>query len=73
MHYDGEDRYGLAVYVEGDVYVTGYPTREDRDRATDTQAAFHWRQFGHGPKDLPAEGEELRPHHRGPYSPDRHE
>jgi hypothetical protein len=72
-HYDGEGRYGLAVYVEGDVEVTAHATREDRDRVTDQQAASWWQYFGRGPKDLPAEGDELLPHHRGPYSPERHE
>jgi hypothetical protein len=71
-HYDGEDRYGLAVYVEGDVEVTACPNREERDGATDQVAAFYWRRRSDRPDDLPAEGEELLPHHRGPYSPDRH-
>jgi hypothetical protein len=73
LHYDGEDRYGLAVYVEGDVEVTAYRSREDRDGATDRVAAFYWRRRGHGPDDLPAEGDELLPHHRGRNSPERHE
>ncbi len=73
-HYDGEDRYGLAVYVEGDVEVTAYPNREERNGATDRVAAFYWRRRrGQRPDDLPAEGDELLPHHRGPYSSERHE
>lgn len=67
-HYDSPGCYGLGVHVEGDLEVTAYPTREDRDQATDRQAAFHWRQFGHGPRDLPDTDNELGHHHRGPYS-----
>jgi hypothetical protein len=67
-HYDRPGSFGLAVYVEGDLEVTAYPNREDRDQATDRQAAFHWRQYGHGPRDLPGTDDELGPHHRGPYS-----
>jgi hypothetical protein len=67
-HYDRTGCYGLAVYVEGDLDVTAYPTRAERDRTTDQQAAFHWRQFEHGPSDLSDIDDDLQPHHRGPHS-----
>jgi hypothetical protein len=69
-HYDHPDRgcYGLAVYIEGDRYVTAYPTREARNQATDTQAAAWWRHFHNGPDDLAASDDHLQPHHRGPFS-----
>ncbi len=72
-HYDRPGCYGLAVYVEGDLDVTTHPTRAERDQATDRQAAFHWRQFEHGPTDLPGNDDDLQPHHRGPYSRARHQ
>ncbi len=67
-HYDRPGCYGLAVYVESDLDVTAYPTRQARDEATDHHAAIWWRQLEHGPDDLPASDDELQPHHRGPFS-----
>lgn len=34
VHYDGES-FGLCIYVEGDLDVKEFATREGRDRATD--------------------------------------
>lgn len=67
-HYDSPDGYGMAVYIEGDVEVTAYPTRAERDQATDRHAACWWRYFEDGPDDLPDSDDQLAPHHRGPYS-----
>jgi hypothetical protein len=72
-HYDSDDLYGLAVYIEGDIYETAHRTRAERDQATDLQAAAFWREFEHGPRDLPASDDDLLPRHRGPYSPTRHQ
>ena len=74
-HYDsdGDGLYGLAVYIEGDIDETAYRTREERDQATDLQAAASWREFEHGPRNLPASDDQLQRHHRGPYSTTRHE
>jgi hypothetical protein len=67
-HYDRANCYGLAVYVEGDLDVSAYPTRQARDEATDRRAAEWWRYFGDGPDDLPDSDDDLQPHHRGPFS-----
>ena len=67
VHYDGEDVHGLATYVEGDINVRSFPSREERDAATDRIAASHWRMNESGPADLPDSDEELAPQHRGPY------
>jgi hypothetical protein len=68
VHYDGDGKHGLATYVEGDIAVRSFATREERDAATDHVAAYHWRQNESGPDDLPDTDDELAPHHRGPYS-----
>ncbi len=71
VHYDSDDRYGLGTYVEGDVSMASFSSREERDAATDRVAAFHWRHDDSGPEDLPNSDDDLAPHHRGPYSPAR--
>jgi hypothetical protein len=71
VHYDGDDRYGLATYVEGDIVVGSFSSREERDAATDRVAAFYWRHDGSGPNDLPESGDDLAQHHRGPHSRER--
>ena len=40
------DAHELAYYVEGDVRLYRYPTRELRDAATDVLAFWHWRNAG---------------------------
>ncbi len=72
-HYDNPARpcFGLAVYVEGDLDVTAYPTRQARDEATDRHAAAWWRQLKDGPGDLPSSDNDLQPHHRGPFTRSR--
>ncbi len=67
-HYDRPGCYGLCLYVEGDLDISAYPTREARDQATDRLAAYYWRYYQHGPTDLPASDGDLQPHHRGPFS-----
>jgi hypothetical protein len=67
-HHDHPGCYGLCLYVEGDLDVSAYPTREARDEATDRLAAYYWRYYQHGPEDLPASDDDLQPHHRGPFS-----
>lgn len=66
--------YGLARYVEGDVFVTAYGSREARDAATDELALGVWLWAGNGPrKGLPAEGTlaaGIPDRFRGPYRPD---
>jgi hypothetical protein len=63
--------YGLATYVEGDIDVTSFPTRAERDAATDRIAAFYWRNYDTGPDDLAANDADLAPQHRGPFSWER--
>jgi hypothetical protein len=67
VHYDGDDLYGMATYVEGDIRSEAFPSREARDAATDRVAAFHWRHDESGPADLSDSDDDLAPHHRGPY------
>ena len=67
-HYDGEDVSGLGTYVEGALYERSFPSREERDAATDQLAAFYWRLNENGPDDLPESDDDLAPHHRGPYT-----
>ncbi len=68
-HFDGDGRFGLATYEEGDVEVRSFATREERDARTDDLAASYWQTNGRGPRDL-TDGE-LAPHHRGPFSLER--
>jgi hypothetical protein len=68
-HFDGDGRYGLATYEEGDVEAWSFGTRDERDARTDELAAQYWRMNGRGPRDL---GDaELAPHHRGPFPESR--
>lgn len=66
--------YGLARYVEGDVFVTAYGSREARDAATDELALGVWLWVGNGPRGgLSAEGTpaaRIPDRFRGPYRPD---
>jgi hypothetical protein len=41
-HRDRAGRHEVAEYVEGDISIHAYPTAEQRDRATDQMALFHW-------------------------------
>lgn len=66
--------YGLAHYIEGDVTVTAYGSREARDAATDELALSAWLWGENGPREgLPAEGTPaagISARFRGPYRPD---
>jgi hypothetical protein len=67
--------HGQARYIDGDVYVRAYLSRQDRDEATDWAALFHWHETAQGPADLPSDAYAvhlLRPHHRGAYGRHRH-
>lgn len=47
--------YGLAHYIEGDVTVRAFNSREARDAETDEIALSTWLQVGNGPREgLPA-------------------
>jgi hypothetical protein len=46
FHRDTSACFELAEYVEGDVTVYRYPSRELRDAATDRLAFFHWEHEG---------------------------
>jgi hypothetical protein len=60
-------KFSLAYYIEGDVVIEHFASREERDAATDELAAFHWRHQGvEWVSDYP-EGP-LPEHLRGPYS-----
>lgn len=66
----------LAYYVEGDVTVYGYATEDERTRATDELAFFHWK---HNPEPWAKRDladietvDQLPAKYRGPYRP-RHE
>ena len=72
-HFDGEERFGLAIYEEGDVSVESFEHRQARDAVTDWIAVQYWRANGRGPRDLPDGDGVLAPHHRGPFSLDRAE
>jgi hypothetical protein len=45
-HRKAVDGWQIAYYVEGDLTVYSYPSRELRDAATDCLAFWHWRQAG---------------------------
>ncbi|GAB3873838.1 hypothetical protein ACFQ1S_03730 [Kibdelosporangium lantanae] len=66
--YDSEktDTWALMTYVEGDMVVKVFTTREARDLAV-TEVAVGWWRFGtaDGPDDLPETG--WLPHHHGPH------
>ncbi|MGW1976718.1 hypothetical protein [Streptomyces sp. NPDC001889] len=73
-HYNVLDvLWGLAHYIEGDVFVTAYGSREARDAATDEIALSVWLTAGNGPREgLPAEGAPaaaIPARFRGPYLP----
>ena len=63
--------YGLAHYIEGDVTVRAFSSREARDAATDELALSTWLQVGNGPREgLPARNTpaaEIPARFRGPY------
>lgn len=70
-HYDAPGRHGLAIYCEGDLDVRAYDTQTERDADTDRIAHLYWRNYRSGPDDLPDKPEDMRPHHRGPFSRQR--
>ena len=75
-HYDGDDSFGVATRIEGDVELEVFPTREERDAATDQIAAYWWRDMARNdlpshPRDLPHHDDDLLPHQRGPFSRER--
>jgi hypothetical protein len=76
-HYDDgllDLAYGLAHYVEGDVTVRAFGSREARDAATDEIALTTWRWEGNGPREGLPDGEDtpaadIPARFRGPYRP----
>jgi len=44
VHYDGDEIYGVATYVEGDITVREFPDRAQRDKETDQIALFYWQR-----------------------------
>ena len=70
---DRHERYAVATYVEGDIEVRRYQSRDALHVAVNEIAEFHWRLGqSHGPSDLP-EGQGLLAKHAGPYDPRRRE
>ena len=68
----GRSAYQLAYYVEGDVSVYGYATEDERTRATDELAFFHWKNRCEKWVDGIDDYWQMPEHLRGPYRP-RHE
>lgn len=67
-HFYHEGTYGLITYVEGDVTVEGFASKEDLHAATDEAVEWHWRHGQGGPDvDHYPEGD-LPPEYRGPYT-----
>jgi hypothetical protein len=62
------EQYELAYYVEGDVTVYRYPTRELRDAATDALAFWHWKHAGEEWVAGIDRVEDAPAHLRGPFS-----
>jgi hypothetical protein len=67
-HRTTNTRIELAYYVEGDVDLYRYPSRELRDRATDCLAFWHWRQAGEEWVAGIDRVEDAPAHLRGPFS-----
>ena len=69
LHRD-EDTFGVLTFVEGDITIKNFATKEERDSETDSIAFFYWRHRseswveGIEPEAIPA-------HLRGPYSSSR--
>ena len=61
-HYDSPDLYGQAVYVEGDLEITAYPSREERDRAASSTAVKLWRWNERGPSLPPVDSAQPEPY-----------
>jgi hypothetical protein len=68
-HFDGGERgYGVAYYVEGDVTVYEFATREERDAKTDELAFFHWKRESESWIEGYDSVEQLPARLRGPFS-----
>lgn len=48
VHWDSpdDDLFAEAVYVESDIAIRTFATREERDKATDETAVYYWKYFG---------------------------
>ena len=67
LHRNEAGRFSLAYYVESDLELKHFASREERDAYTDELAAFHWRHSGEEwVSEYP--GGPLPEHLRGPYS-----
>jgi hypothetical protein len=75
-HVPHRDLYGLATWVESDVYVEAFATREERDLATTHTALHSWESNENGPASLRSPGAaeqmmasgQVPPAYRVPYS-----
>jgi hypothetical protein len=71
------DTFDVLYYVEGDITIERYPTREERDARTDELAVFHWLCEGERwVKDLGIDQNNIDltkvpAYLRGPYSTER--
>jgi hypothetical protein len=63
----GTDAWDVAEYVEGDVSVYRYPSRDMRDRATDELAFFHWKHTAKQWVSEVGDVTAMPDHLRGPY------
>lgn len=62
-HHNG-DTFGLVVYVEGDLEVEEFETREARDKATSHKAIFYWQL-----RDVRGAPRNIKDPRLGPYRP----
>jgi hypothetical protein len=68
---DTNGEHQLAYYVEGDVTIYGYATVEERNRAIDELAFFHWNWAGESWVEGIDSADEMPNHLCGPFSWDR--
>lgn len=62
------DAHQLVYYVEGDVTAYAYATREERNRAIDELAFFHWKHQGEPWVEGIDSPEQMPEHLCGPFS-----
>ncbi|GGM45294.1 hypothetical protein GCM10012275_15430 [Longimycelium tulufanense] len=67
LHYNGDEVYGVATYVEGDLTIRAYATPTQREVATDMIAHFYWLHNDSGPEDLPERFGDVPAKYFGPY------
>lgn len=67
-HRDTDEQWQLAYYVEGDLTVYSYPSRELRDAATDCLAFWHWKNHEDEWVDTVDTVDEAPDRLRGPFS-----